>query len=67
MVSIHKVPVIVYLIIRVISSTFRFKRETCLAHRKPGSGKTLNRNEQRNKYPTLSYILDRVQHGLYTQ
>ena len=27
MVSIHKVPVIVYLIIRVISSTFRFKRE----------------------------------------
>ncbi len=25
MVSIHKVPVIVYLIIRVISSTFRFK------------------------------------------
>ena len=26
MVSIHKVPVIVYLIIRVISSTFRFKR-----------------------------------------
>ena len=28
MVSIHKVPVIVYLIIRVISSTFRFKRGT---------------------------------------
>ena len=27
MVSIHKVPVIVHLIIRVISSTFRFKRE----------------------------------------
>ena len=26
MVSIHKVPVIVHLIIRVISSTFRFKR-----------------------------------------
>lgn len=26
MVSIHKVPVIVRLIIRVISSTFRFKR-----------------------------------------
>ena len=26
MVSIHKVPVIVYLIIRVISPTFRFKR-----------------------------------------
>ena len=26
MVSIHKVPVIVYLIIGVISSTFRFKR-----------------------------------------
>lgn len=25
MVSIHKVPVIVHLIIRVISSTFRFK------------------------------------------
>ena len=25
MVSIHKVPVIVYLIIRVIPSTFRFK------------------------------------------
>ncbi len=30
MVSIHKVPVIVHLIIRVISSTFRFKRETCV-------------------------------------
>ncbi len=28
MVSIHKVPVIVHLIIRVISSTFRFKRVT---------------------------------------
>ena len=28
MVSIHKVPVIVHLIIRVISSTFRFKRGT---------------------------------------
>ena len=27
MVSIHKVPVIVYLIIRAISSIFRFKRE----------------------------------------
>lgn len=27
MVSIHKVPVIVHLIIRVISSTFRFKGE----------------------------------------
>ena len=27
MVSIHIVPVIVYLIIKVISSTFRFKRE----------------------------------------
>ena len=27
MVSIHIVPVIVYLIIRVISSIFRFKRE----------------------------------------
>ena len=33
MVSIHKVPVIVHLIIRVISSTFRFKGETCPAHR----------------------------------
>ena len=31
MVSIHKVPVIVHLIIRVISSTFRFKRGT-VAH-----------------------------------
>ena len=29
MVSIHIVPVIVYLIIRVISSVFRFKRGTC--------------------------------------
>lgn len=28
MVSIHIVPVIVYLIIKVISSTFRFKRGT---------------------------------------
>ena len=28
MVSIHKVPVIVHLIIRVISSTFRFKSDT---------------------------------------
>ena len=27
MVSIHIVPVVVYLIIRVISSAFRFKRE----------------------------------------
>lgn len=30
MVSIHKVPVIVHLIIRVISSTFRFKVDTML-------------------------------------
>ena len=30
MVSIHKVPVIVHLIIRVISSTFRFKRGTAM-------------------------------------
>ena len=30
MVSIHKVPVIVHLIIRVISSTFRFKRDSAL-------------------------------------
>ncbi len=30
MVSIHKVPVIVHLIIRVISSTFRFKRGASL-------------------------------------
>ena len=67
MVSIHIVPVVVSLIISKVLISFRFKRETCLAHRKPGSGKTLNRNEQRNKYPTLSYILDRVQHGLYTQ
>ncbi len=67
MVSIRRVFVVVLLIISKIQITFWFKRETCLAHRKPGSGKTLNRNEQRNKYPTLSYILDRVQHGLYTQ
>jgi len=30
MVSIHIVPVIVYLIIKVISSTFRFKRGTAM-------------------------------------
>ena len=30
MVSIHKVPVIVHLIIRVISSTFRFKCGTAM-------------------------------------
>lgn len=30
MVSIHIVPVIVCLIIKVISSTFRFKREGCI-------------------------------------
>lgn len=30
MVSIHIVPVIVYLIIRVISCIFRFKRGNCL-------------------------------------
>ena len=30
MVSIHKVPVIVYLIFRVICFTFRFKREPLL-------------------------------------
>lgn len=29
MVSFHIVPVIVYLIVRVISYTFRFKREAC--------------------------------------
>ena len=28
--------------------------------------KTYNRNELRNKYPTLSYIPCRVQRGLYT-
>ena len=41
MVSIHKVPVIVHLIIRVISSTFRFKRGLVLVTRPTfkGSGK----------------------------
>ena len=34
MVSIHKVPVIVHLIIRVISSTFRFKRGTTMPRSK---------------------------------
>ena len=40
MVSIHKVPVIVYLIIRVISSTFRFKRGADFAYLIEGCGKT---------------------------
>ena len=35
MVSIHKVPVIVHLIIRVISSTFRFKRGAPFALKSP--------------------------------
>ena len=34
MVPIHKVPVIVYLIIRAISSIFRFKRGTAMPHSK---------------------------------
>ena len=40
MVSIHKVPVIVYLIIRVISSTFRFKRGVDFVYPNEGCGKT---------------------------
>ena len=40
MVSIHKVPVIVHLIIRVISSTFRFKCGVDFAYSIEGSDKT---------------------------
>ena len=39
MVSIHKVPVIVHLIIRVISSTFRFKRGAVAHYPTPGIAK----------------------------
>ena len=38
MVSIHRVPVIVHLIIRVISSTFRFKRGVGFIYSIRGSG-----------------------------
>ena len=52
MVSIHKVPVIVHLIIRVISSTFRFKRGASLCHSlhvlRPWNC-PISRNEQRRK------------------
>ncbi len=40
MVSIHKVPVIIHLIIRVISSTFRFKRGADSVYLNEGCGKT---------------------------
>ncbi len=40
--------------------------ETCRAHHKVGIAKHHNRNEPRNKYPTLSYIPCEVQRGLYT-
>ena len=65
MVSIHRVPVIAYLIIRVIYFTFRFKRETCPAHQNTGIAKRLTRNERRNNILTLEYIQRiRVQHEL---
>ena len=50
MVSIHIVPVIVCLIIKVISSTFRFKREAntcCSLHSVRPSHCPICRNEQR--------------------
>ena len=53
MVSIHKVPVIVHLIIRVISSTFRFKRGAGLLICIRGSGKTrkqINENSTPHLY-----------------
>ena len=40
MVSIHIIPVIVYLIIRVISCIFRFKRGVDFVHLTEGCGKT---------------------------
>ena len=46
MVSIHIVPVIVYLIIRVISCIFRFKRGNCLVYLIKGIAKHLTENKQ---------------------
>jgi len=40
--------------------------ETCHAHHTIGIAKHHNRNELKNKYPTLSYIPCEVQRGLYT-
>ena len=41
--------------------------ETCRAHQISGIAKHREENEQRNKYPTLSYIPYKVQRRLYTR
>ena len=46
MVSIHIVPVIVYLIIRVISCIFRFKRGAVFAYQVDGCGRTGNNDKR---------------------
>lgn len=53
MVSIHKVPVVVLLIIRVICSTFRFKVWESLVYLTEGSDKT---QAQINNTPHLYKI-----------
>ena len=49
----------------VLFSVYKKSVETCRAHHEVGIAKRLCRNEQRNKYPTLSYIPCEVQQGPY--
>ena len=48
-----------------LANGYKKSVETCHAHHKVGIAKHHNRNELRNKYPTLSYIPRGVQQGLY--
>ena len=57
MVSIHIVPVIVCLIIKVISSTFRFKRGADSVYPIEGCGKTLVKDKRNNTPHSNRYVV----------